>query len=99
LHQRERPNQQQGGGQPEWRSDGRELFYRVDGKLLAVPVKSDPNLEIGVPKVLFEIPKVVGRSVYAVASDGQRFLVIAPAGESIPASITVVVDWIAGLKQ
>ena len=44
-----------GGGQPLWRSDGKELFYLTrDGKLMAVDIRTQPTIEAGVPQRLFQ---------------------------------------------
>jgi Tol biopolymer transport system component len=44
-----------GGCQPQWRRDGKELFYvAADRKLMAVDVKTGATFEAGVPKPLFE---------------------------------------------
>jgi Tol biopolymer transport system component len=71
-----------GGLLPEWRSDGRELFFLTsDGTLMAVTVKPTPDFNFSEPKALFQsdirrtIPSLqFTMSQYAVAQDGQRFL-------------------------
>lgn len=84
-----------GGGEPRWRRDGRELFYlALDGTLMAVPVKADPTFVNGAAIPLFPTPLTVrsGGSPafrYDVTPDGQRFLLISPAPSS-PASTTSV---------
>lgn len=92
-----------GGAQPVWRRDGRELFYLAsDGTLTVVPVSSGVAFEAGAPSPLLKtvISQPTGiRSQYAVSADGRRFLILAPAGESTGPSLTVVVNWAAGLKQ
>ncbi len=50
-----------GGGQPRWRSDGKELFYIVsDRSLMAVDITTEPTFAFGTPHVLFQtsVPKV-----------------------------------------
>ncbi len=43
-----------GGGQARWRSDGKELYYLgLDGKMMAVDIRTTPGLETGVPRQLF----------------------------------------------
>jgi len=68
-----------GGGQPRWRGDGRELFYRHPrGPLMAVEVREEPEgLEVGLPSELFAVGEYgsVSGKHYAVSADGQRFLV------------------------
>jgi serine/threonine protein kinase len=94
-----------GGAQPQWRGDGKELFYvSADRKLMAVDVKEERNtFAAGTPKLLFEIRTViaffVGGSQYDVTRDGQRFLIISPIEESSPSPLTVVLNWTAGLKK
>jgi eukaryotic-like serine/threonine-protein kinase len=43
-----------GGAQPRWRSDGKELFYvSADRKIMSVAVKTVPAFEAGSPSPLF----------------------------------------------
>jgi eukaryotic-like serine/threonine-protein kinase len=93
-----------GGYQPKWRRDGKELFYvAADKKLMVVQVKADGNkLEIGPPQPLFEMPignfPLNGSPFYDVTRDGRRFVVSA-AVEAPPMPMTVVLNWTAELKQ
>ena len=44
-----------GGAQPQWRGDGKELYYLApDRKLMDVDVRSGATLETGVPHALFQ---------------------------------------------
>ncbi|HYM11730.1 MAG TPA: hypothetical protein VEU62_13425, partial [Bryobacterales bacterium] len=86
-----------GGAQPAWRRDGRELFYMApDQKIMAVEVKSGSTFEPGAPKALFQT-QVLGvtdaRNHYAVTSDGQRFLVNTVVENLTSSPITVLVNW------
>ena len=68
-----------GGGQPRWRGDGRELFYlSTDRKLMAVEVRLAGGVEAGAPRELFQTSAAGGpffAGVYDVTADGQRFLI------------------------
>jgi Tol biopolymer transport system component len=97
-----------GGTQPEWRRDGRELFYRTPGrKLIAVPVKTGVAFDAGAPKELFELPAEppawiqggIDQRVYAPSADGERFLIAVPVDEESSSPITVVLNWTAALKK
>ncbi|HQR36565.1 MAG TPA: protein kinase [Blastocatellia bacterium] len=91
-----------GGSEPQWRRDGKELFFVAgDKKLMAVEVKSGSNaFETGVPKLLFETPFInIGRNRYVVTRDGQRFLVITRLEDTAGAPINVVVNWLAEVKK
>jgi serine/threonine protein kinase/Tol biopolymer transport system component len=70
-----------GGGQPKWRRDGRELFYlSADSRVMSVAIKQDAlKLDVGVPVALFETGSFrPGYDDYAPSGDGQRFLVKVP---------------------
>jgi Tol biopolymer transport system component len=91
----------QGGIEPKWRHDGRELYYlALDGKMMAVPVK--PDHTFGTPSVLFQTPLAVGRNLtprsrrYDVAPDG-RFLIAAPQTSGGGPTIIAAINWAAGL--
>jgi eukaryotic-like serine/threonine-protein kinase len=90
-----------GGYEPRWRADGREIFYlSEDLKLMAVPVGTGPSF--GIPTLLFQTRVPAGvtanRTHYVPTRDGQRFLVNA-AFDTVPAPITVVLNWTAALKK
>ena len=94
-----------GGAQPAWRGDGKELFYvTADGKMMAVSVNpAARDFNAGVPRPLFEVttPEISAPYSwhYAVTGDGQRFLVnnVNRTSSSIP--ITVLLNWGAALKK
>ncbi len=86
-----------GGMQPRWRGDGRELYFlQGDGSLMEVAVKSGPRFDASAPALLFktELPASVNpqRLDYVPAADGRRFLMKLPVQRTPPA-ITVVLNW------
>jgi Tol biopolymer transport system component len=91
-----------GGVQPQWRRDGHELFYiATDRKLMAVEVKPGTTFEAKTPQALFTtraLTFVEFRNHYAVARDGQRFLINSPIEDTNTAAISVLVNWTNGLK-
>jgi Tol biopolymer transport system component len=90
-----------GGAEPQWRRDGRELYYLApEGTLMAVAVSSTHDVfDAGRAVPLFQarIPAdiLAFRNHYAPSHDGQRFLVDA-ADDNEP--INVVVNWTALLQ-
>jgi serine/threonine protein kinase/Tol biopolymer transport system component len=95
----------QGGSQPRWRRDGKELFFVApNGTLMAVPVALPLNGQapnVGAPVALFATrltSRGSPKQQYAVAPDGQRFLMVVSADETIIPTITVVQNWLAGLQ-
>jgi eukaryotic-like serine/threonine-protein kinase len=95
-----------GGAQPRWRRDGRELFYMApDQKLMAVAIKTSPAFEADSPNPLFQVHVDMSQGIdgirnhYDVTGDGQRFLVNTVVEEPPSAVITVILNWTAALKQ
>jgi len=88
-----------GGAQPRWKKDGKEIFYvSLDSKMMAAPVKlmpDGPSLETAAPGTLFPVRIAggplpgVARQQYAVSSDGQRFLVNLEVDEGTASPITL----------
>jgi eukaryotic-like serine/threonine-protein kinase len=91
-----------GGYEPRWRADGREIYYLSDDrKLMAVSVGAGPSFDV--PKLLFQtrVPEgVTSRRMHYVPSrDGRRFLVNTETGDALPNPITVVFNWQAELRK
>jgi hypothetical protein len=94
-----------GGSDPHWRRDGKELFYvAADHHLMAVTVKTAPEFGSDIPVPLFATAltdpnAVTYPSQYDVSADGQRFLIKVPLEQANSAPITVMLNWTAALKQ
>jgi hypothetical protein len=90
-----------------WRRDSRELFYyAADGRLMAVPIKTDSGFDVGAAVPLFEARMFNGpnnatgiRQQYDVTGDGQRFLLNVPIEDTPSLPITVVLNWTTALKK
>jgi hypothetical protein len=104
------PISKNGGTQPRWRRDGRELFYlSTDGKLMAVDVQASNSFQAGVPHELFDphaadpLPTSTDNNYrYDVTADGKRFLIATPrasASERSAPSIVVVMNWLSVVKK
>jgi len=85
----------EGGFLPQWRRDGRELFYVApDGTLMAVAVGRDAS-ECGRPQELFVTglqlhSYSIWMNQYSVANDGQRFL-LNRSTEGSPVALTALI--------
>jgi Tol biopolymer transport system component len=93
-----------GGYNPRWRPDGKELLYVApDRRLMSVAVISSNPLRLGSPEPLFELPiqtpgRAFSESTFDVSPDGKRFLV----GRTIRSeaqALTIVLDWTSGLPH
>ena len=100
----------QGGQSPAWSRDGSRLFYysRPPGgrrSMMAVTVRHDPELSLGIPTALFRLPDGVvafGTRTYELHPDGRRFLIGVEAKRDPPPPITrieLVHNWFAELER
>ena len=91
-----------GGINPSWRRDGRELYYVADdGKLMVVEITPGAGLKAGSPKELFAPSgyRVNADVGYTLTGDGQRFLFVTSAEDASVPPFTVVLNWMAEMKK
>jgi serine/threonine-protein kinase len=91
----------EGGTEPVWPRNGRELFYRTGDTIMAVDVQTTPSFSAGKPRKLFD--RTYERSLallanYDASPDGQRLLMVRQEDASAPAThINVVLNWLEEL--
>jgi serine/threonine protein kinase len=88
-----------GGGEPSWRRDGREVYFVQDDRLFAVDIKATAaGVDHGAPRVLFAAPLApeIRRNRYVPSPDGKRFLVVARSQQE-GQPIHIVLNWAAAL--
>jgi Tol biopolymer transport system component len=91
-----------GGREPQWRADGKELYYRgLDQKLMAVDIQTGSDVTAGTPHALFQgrFDAGVARNRFLATADGKRFLTVAPLGRDAMTPTTVVLNWWAELGK
>ncbi|HEX6324002.1 MAG TPA: winged helix-turn-helix domain-containing protein [Vicinamibacterales bacterium] len=84
-----------GGSEPVWSRDGRELYYRSGDRLMRVDVSRGPG-DAGVPTTMFEgkfVPGTVTLANYDVAADGVSFLMVQPEPTETPSMLLVTLDF------
>ena len=95
-----------GGIEPQWRADGRELFFiAADRQLMAVPVATSGRFRPGAPRALFLTDLdpnglgISGRNQYVASPSGERFLIneLRPGAPS--PSVTVLLNWTGALRK
>lgn len=87
-----------GGNEPRWRGDGRELYYLDPTMgLMVVQVETSPTFRYSKAALLFKPPGIApggGATAYEVAPDGRRFLIREPAGAPDPGvPMQVILNW------
>jgi serine/threonine-protein kinase len=101
----------EGGDDPIWSRDGRELFYRNGDKMMVVEVSLAGGFQAGKPRVLWESKYSHGMSSscgppgatsanYDVTGDGQRFLMVRDLDQDAASTrIAVVLNFGEELKR
>ncbi len=89
-----------GGTEPVWNPNGRELFYRNGDKMMAVDITTEPSFNAGTPRLLFEgrYVSLGARAAYDVTPDGQRFLMIKESEQQVT-QINIILNWFEELKR
>ncbi|MBI4473483.1 MAG: protein kinase [Acidobacteria bacterium] len=89
-----------GGTDPVWSKDGRELFYRRGDQMMSVAVSTGSEFTASRPQRLFEMHLETGDNGpnYDVSTDGKWFVL--PRSDRAPAAaeIHVVLNWFAEIK-
>jgi serine/threonine-protein kinase len=91
----------EGGREPQWSRDGKELFYRVGRAMMTVPVDLGEEFVAGEPQKLFEGSWAVESGglnpMYDVSPDGERFVMVrADEGWN---RVRVVLGWQTELER
>jgi eukaryotic-like serine/threonine-protein kinase len=95
----------EGGTEPLWNRNGRELFYRSGKKMMAVQITTQPAFAASKPTMLFERDYAASEFLatgiaYDVSPDGQRFLMVKESDQAAAATqINVVLNWFQELKR
>jgi serine/threonine-protein kinase len=85
-----------GGTSPRWGPGGKELFYRVGTKVMALSVDTTGDVTAGPPHELFDGPY----GAYDIAPDGQSFIIVKEmAPGDPPTRINFVLNWFDELKR
>jgi dipeptidyl aminopeptidase/acylaminoacyl peptidase len=93
----------EGGLEPVWAHDGRELFYRAGDRFMAARVHSGRPLRVGPPRVVVEAHVEKGtldRANYDVTPGVQRFVVVRAAEQgSTEGQLHVLLNWLDTVRS
>jgi hypothetical protein len=84
-----------GGDRPLWKSDGTELFFRQNNRLMSARVSTSGPFSAASPQPLFD----GALASYAVARDGQRFLTVETEQELAQPVVRVVENWLSDFRR
>ena len=87
------------GADPEWRPDGKEIYYFDFSGIAAAQVDgSGPAFQVGSSQHLFPLPVRGLSREFAATRDGQKFLAIVP-NSGTSQQLTFVQNWTAQVKK
>jgi Tol biopolymer transport system component len=93
----------QGGSQPRWRRDGKELYYlSPEAKIMAAELPTGMgDFRVGAVRPLFALSGLTGVPgfLYDLSADGQRFIAVQELEHTSTVPLTVVVNWSAELRK
>ena len=86
-----------GGLSPQWRRDGRELYYRsrTDSLMVADVIEADGSIQLGELRSLFPIKS--GSTFDGVNSDGSRFVIRELVSPGV-SQINLITNWLDGME-
>jgi Tol biopolymer transport system component len=93
-----------GGIEPLWSRDGKELFFRSGNKLISLPVQNSADFSTGPARVLFEgqfaTSSQPGIPPYEISPDGQTFYFVQDdAPEHQHVEVNVIFNWAEELNK
>jgi Tol biopolymer transport system component len=95
-----------GGSEPRWRRDGKELFYIAPGdKLTAVDVIPGARVQFGIPHELFPMPEHASgilwldSGIFEAFDNGQHFLIHEHVDITAHQPVRVLLNWVPAQKR
>jgi len=97
------------GADPIWSPDGRRLYYRSGGKVMAVDVQTEPDFRVlSAPRELFDRPEYTTWQnpgplrTWDISPDGTRFVVVKTLGGTgggVEIELYLVTNWFEELRE
>ncbi len=92
-----------GGTEPLWSPDGRELFFQSASRLMGVTVTPGTTFSASPPRVVHDgrfFATTNGNTSFSITKDGARFLRLQPVDEEQAIThIEVVLNWFSALTR
>ncbi len=93
----------EGGHSALWSPDDETLYYRNGDLVMAVSVTTEPELELGIPEVLFEGSYVNLRGMsWDISPDGEQFLMLRNDADYEPPPnnrLNLILNWFEELNE
>ena len=91
------PVSNDGGKEPRWGGNMRELLFRKNDTLYSVPLELGAEARPGRPRALFAVKYVAGPwdTLWDVSPDGKQFIFVREPTVRGPEKLTVLTHWLA----
>jgi serine/threonine-protein kinase len=90
-----------GGQEPLWSPNGKELFFRAGDRLLSVAIDGSNGFKPSAPQTLFtgnfQHESITMLPGYGVLPDGKHFLMLRSAAAAFPTQLNVLLGWSGNL--
>jgi serine/threonine-protein kinase len=90
-----------GGSEPVWSPDGRELFFREAGSMKSIEVLPGETFRTGEVRTLFpdqQFIRAENRRQYDISPDGERFVMIRASG-GVDTQLVYMENWLVELEE
>lgn len=84
-----------GGEQPEWLSNGKEIIYNVnDQQFISVPVTlAEDQITVGTARVLFRLEGGFQANTHSISKDGKKILLFRTMNTRTLSSASIIFNW------
>lgn len=93
----------EGGMEPLWARNGKELFYRAGDKVLAVTISTAAGFQASQPQPVFTHLSGFNAGTllptYDIAPDGQRIVMMKGERDAVPTHLHAIVNWFADVQK
>jgi Tol biopolymer transport system component/DNA-binding winged helix-turn-helix (wHTH) protein len=92
-----------GGVEPRWRRDGKELVYRVANRLMSVAVDTGTGFRSEKPQTIlagnYKLETVSMLPSFDLTPDGNHFILLKSESEDQPTRLHIVLNWFSELRR
>jgi serine/threonine-protein kinase len=93
---------QNGGAEPVWARNGRELFFRSGSQIMSIEVETAPSFRHSKSRILFEDRHQKSDwfpAIYDVERDGRFLMIESDTRSGAPEQLSVILNWPETLKR
>jgi eukaryotic-like serine/threonine-protein kinase len=88
-----------GGSDPTWAPDGREVYYRSGDRLMAARIETQAGVRVVSRRLVVQpfLPPLYDD--YDIHPDGRTLVLVRPADDALRRDVVLVLDWLTELRR